>query len=225
MALIMIISIILQILAFLLAVSFQIRLRDWRMTFLAITLALMAARQAISLAKLEPPLTFDGTGGAAEIPGLAVSVLALLAVIFLGRMLRERTRLGDEHSKALDDLERSESKFWQLIDQAGDAIFIHDDQGRILDENRRAWENLGYTREEVIGMSVPTIDPNFTVEMLTRRAQSVTPGVPNNFESTLRRKNGSEFDVEIHAVLILTSDLDQKQVFSIVRDVSERKRA
>ena len=51
---------------------------------------------------------------------------------------------------------RSESRLRSLIEHAADAYFVHDFEGRFLDVNRRACESLGYTREELLRMTVPT---------------------------------------------------------------------
>jgi PAS domain S-box-containing protein len=41
---------------------------------------------------------------------------------------------------------------------AGDAFFVYDAGGRILDANRRACETLGYTREELLSLSMTDVE-------------------------------------------------------------------
>src|SRR5215510_4331215 len=48
-------------------------------------------------------------------------------------------------------LRASERRFRVFVDHAADAFFLSDEQGRILDVNRRACESLGYTRDELVG--------------------------------------------------------------------------
>jgi len=45
-----------------------------------------------------------------------------------------------------------------LFDEAGDAIFIHDVEGRFLDVNNMACSRLGYSRDELLLMRVQDID-------------------------------------------------------------------
>ena len=54
-------------------------------------------------------------------------------------------------------LQESEKRFRMLVEQAGDAFFIHDYRGRILDVNFRACETLGYSRDELLGMRMSCI--------------------------------------------------------------------
>ena len=43
------------------------------------------------------------------------------------------------------------------MEKAADALFVHDDTGRILDVNRRACVSLGYSREELLASLMATM--------------------------------------------------------------------
>ena len=46
-----------------------------------------------------------------------------------------------------------------LVDQSNDGIFVIDPlNGTFLDVNEKACTSLGYTRQELLGLSVPQID-------------------------------------------------------------------
>ena len=49
---------------------------------------------------------------------------------------------------------KSNRPYRALFDNAGDAIFIHDKEGRILVANATACRQYGYTRSELISMTV-----------------------------------------------------------------------
>ena len=53
-----------------------------------------------------------------------------------------------ERKRTDEALRESEARFRTFVDHAADGFFLHDneDQGRILDVNRRACESLGFTR-------------------------------------------------------------------------------
>ena len=52
-----------------------------------------------------------------------------------------------------------------LLDHAADAVFLHDMDGGLRDVNRAAWESLGYTKEELLNMSVADVDGEFEVDL------------------------------------------------------------
>src|SRR5262249_54887950 len=55
-------------------------------------------------------------------------------------------------------LRESEERFRTLVEQASDAVFLHDDTGRFIDLNRRACESLGYTRDELLRIGVLDVE-------------------------------------------------------------------
>jgi PAS domain S-box-containing protein len=55
----------------------------------------------------------------------------------------------------------SESRYRLLMEQAADGIAVYDHQGNILEANTRAYEMLGYTREELLSLTLlDVIDPD-----------------------------------------------------------------
>lgn len=62
-----------------------------------------------------------------------------------------------ERRRAPDAGSESEEKFRLLVDQTAEGIFLADQDGRFVDVNRGACDNLGYTREGLLGSSVPDI--------------------------------------------------------------------
>jgi len=62
------------------------------------------------------------------------------------------------------------------VEQAADAVFVHDLQGRILDVNKSASESLGYSRAELLGMRVLDIEQDFTLEEAQSARAAILPG-------------------------------------------------
>ena len=77
--------------------------------------------------------------------------------------------------RAGESLRRSEERLRNLLENAGDAIFVHDLGGRFVDVNQRACESLGYTREELLGLCVQDVEQNFTGD-IEEMWQRVSPG-------------------------------------------------
>ena len=72
-------------------------------------------------------------------------------------------------------LVESERRARALFDGIHDAVFVHDQEGRILDANPAACRQLGYSRDELMGMNTSQIDaPEFAAgfqERLRRQLQ------------------------------------------------------
>ena len=60
-----------------------------------------------------------------------------------------------ERRRAEDALRESEEKFRDFFNNTGDAIVIHDMQGRFLEVNDEICRRLGYSREEMLEMQSP----------------------------------------------------------------------
>ena len=121
-------------------------------------------------------------------------------------------------------LQESEKRFRMLVEQAGDAFFIHDYSGRILDVNLRACETLGYDRDELLQMRISDVDLEIAKEKHKQRYwDSLQSEKHITFEGTHQRKNGSTFPVEVRLGRV---DLgDQPLLLSLTRDVTERKKS
>ena len=118
----------------------------------------------------------------------------------------------------------SKDHFRVMFEQAGDAILVHDLDGRFVNVNKQACDMLGYTREALLKMSVPAIDPHFS--MPDDKAlfwDDLSQSDPFTVARTYRRKDGSVFPVEI---CVSSAELDGKTyALTTARDVSERKQA
>jgi PAS domain S-box-containing protein len=113
--------------------------------------------------------------------------------------------------------------FRTLLDHVDDSIEIIDPQGgRFLDGNAKAASNLGYTRDELLALTVPDIDPLVTGPIFSGLIQGLRDApAPLVLDSLHRRKDGTTFPVEVSAQLIR---LDKEYLVAIVRDITERKR-
>ncbi len=129
-----------------------------------------------------------------------------------------------ERKQAEISLRNSEAKFRSLVEQAADAFFVHDLEGRIVDVNRRACDSLGYTREELLALSVPDISLQFRSEKLLNIWNRMVPGEPVTIESVQRHKDGTTFPVEIR-IGRLNHSGGRELVLALARDITERKQA
>ncbi len=117
-------------------------------------------------------------------------------------------------------LEESERRYSALMEQATVAIFVHDTKGRIIDVNQRACKNLGYSKEEIVSMTITDID-NTAVEKIALWPK-VLSGETFTFESINKRKDGSIFHVEVSIGPIKIGK--ETLVMGLLRDITERKK-
>jgi PAS domain S-box-containing protein len=124
--------------------------------------------------------------------------------------------------------EHGEIWFKALLEAAPDAIVAVDHDGQIVLVNEQAEYLFGYTRHELIGRHVEVLLP--ALDRILRRCDqdegwSDSHGLPlgPGIELTAVRQDGSEFPVEMSLSPLQTPD--GHWVTSIIRDVTERKRA
>mgnify|MGYP006287631055 CR=1 FL=1 len=119
-------------------------------------------------------------------------------------------------------LTESEARFRQLFEEAPDAMFIESLDDEIVDANDAACRLLGYSRDELRSMTVTDIQANGDgADGKGMIAAELARGPV--FEGIDRRRDGTPVPVEIHNRLMRIGGRDL--VLSIVRDITERKRA
>jgi two-component system cell cycle sensor histidine kinase/response regulator CckA len=130
----------------------------------------------------------------------------------------EQAGIRRERQRAEQALRESEEKYRMLVEQASDAIFTADLDGRLLDTNNAGCKLLGYTVEEIRKLKVDdiaTLPPGSQLRL--KRLES---GEPLLIEGEVLCKNGALKYVEISA-----RQLPDGNFQGIVRDVTERKHA
>ncbi len=111
-----------------------------------------------------------------------------------------------------------------LIDHSNDAIEVVDPRTlRFLDVNRKACLDLGYSRAELLSLSVPDVDFTLDKAMEMRSRETLNQAGGLIRECTHRRKDGTTFPVEINIKSVRHAGRDYAIV--VVRDITERKRA
>ena len=109
-----------------------------------------------------------------------------------------------ERKQAEVDIRESEQRFRTLFEKANDAIFVENERDEIVEVNERACALLGYSRQELLTMKVSDL-----------RAPEM--------RGQVMHRSGHRVLVEVTNTPIF--DQGQKLVLSVVRDVTERKRA
>ncbi|HSV48714.1 MAG TPA: response regulator [Candidatus Acidoferrales bacterium] len=143
-----------------------------------------------------------------------------------GELAHGIKKVTDER-KVKHALEDREKHFRALMDQAVDCILLleYPPEGMpiIRDANAAALKLHGYSADEMIGKSIMLIDSHLGEQKIKEITLEMKQGKSLTFETLHQRKDGSEFNVEVHIRgLNFGSDV---WAIAIERDVTERKRA
>lgn len=118
-------------------------------------------------------------------------------------------------------LREESKKYHQMINHARDFIILTDLEGNILEANESAQEAYGYTEDELKQMNVSEL---YTGEEYTFAQLEQMKNAEGLYYATIhKRKDGSEFYVEVRLQRIMIGE--QALLFSIARDITERKRS
>ena len=139
--------------------------------------------------------------------------------------LSELARTFDSMAQSLELLFQQSQRVMEVMPEA---VIISDSGGKIVTVNAQTEKLFGYSRSEMIGLSIEALVPErFRATHAAHRSAYITLAAPTvramgeGRELFARRQDGTEFATEISLGPLKTEDGDF--VISAVRDVSERK--
>lgn len=107
------------------------------------------------------------------------------------------------------------------VDNAADAMFWIQQDGRVFDVNEAVTRLLGYSRGELLSMRVWDIDPAYHREIWEKEWDKLKKIKHTTERTRFRRKNGQWVPMEITAAFLRFQD--QEYAVAFARDISERK--
>jgi PAS domain S-box-containing protein len=120
-------------------------------------------------------------------------------------------------------LTTSESFFRSMLEQTKEMLFVHTLEGEIVDVNEAAIEELGYSRKELLSMTIFDLDPNAAPkkhkELLWQRDFSIQKTV--RIESPHRRKDGSIYLARVNINKITSQN--REFIFALARNLTPEK--
>ncbi len=129
-----------------------------------------------------------------------------------------------ERKRMEEAVRESEERYRAFFEQAADSIVLIDaETGELVEFNDRAYENLGYTREEFQKLKIPDFEVIESVEEVTKHIEKIIKEGIDIFETKHRTK-----DDEIRHILVSSraiSVLGRDFVQSTWSDITERVRA
>ncbi len=125
-----------------------------------------------------------------------------------------------ERERANEALRGSEYRFRLLADQVSDGIFLSDLSGRYVAVNDAACAMVGYSRDQLLRMSIGDIIAPFEQSRLMEEVSRLASGVAVKSEWTFVRQDGTTFTGEANAQM-----MPNDRLLAVLRDVTSRKQA
>ncbi|MBI9049439.1 MAG: PAS domain S-box protein [Anaerolineaceae bacterium] len=135
----------------------------------------------------------------------------------LRTLIRSLTKTDQQSRIPIDN----QDFFYQSILQTTkDGFWLLNTQGKFIDVNDAYCRMLGYTKEELLQLSIPDFDVVEDAELAAVHIQKIIQNGSDLFTARHRKKDGSIFDVEISATFL---NIDGGRLICFCRDITERK--
>ncbi|MCX5678352.1 MAG: PAS domain S-box protein [Candidatus Omnitrophica bacterium] len=129
------------------------------------------------------------------------------------------------HAISVEEERKSSEEINQMaqfaIERSGSSVFWIGPDARILHVNDMACTSLGYSREELLAMTVSDIDPSYSGDVWPRHWKEIKDRGSFLIETQHRRKDGTTFLVEVSVNYLEFQGNEYN--FASARDITERK--
>ncbi|MEH6434876.1 putative bifunctional diguanylate cyclase/phosphodiesterase [Massilia sp. DD77] len=153
----------------------------------------------------------------------------------------QQRRLASDNERMRHQLEASEKMYRYLVDSSPDIIYTLNHEGRFTFVNDRAYQLLGYTREELIGQhySILVHEEDLERARYVFNERRVDERASRNVELRLKCRGGNGHDrtfnntlmtISLNAIGMHVPDQEVKKLeffgtYGVARDITDRKRA
>lgn len=219
---VLLISIAIHLTALVCSVELLRRLRDWRLAFLSLMLALMILRRGLALF---PPGATSMSQQWAEVPALVISVMSLLAVYFLGALLDELKRSRESGKQALEELGERERRLQAIIETEPECVKLLGPGCTLLQMNPAGLrmieaDSLG----QVVGRSMLDLVLPEYQRAFAELTECVLCGATETLEYEIQGLRGTRLWLETHATPYRDASGQIVSLLGVTRDITERKR-
>lgn len=122
--------------------------------------------------------------------------------------------------KARETLMESEALYSNLMENSVDAIYLLSETGKVLNVNHVACTMIGYSREELLGLTIDDIDPNYPSNHFVEFWKMKPEGSTILFETVHAHRDGHRIPVEVNGIFFRLKG--SKYLFGVARDLTER---
>ena len=120
-----------------------------------------------------------------------------------------------------EELRKSEEQNRALLDGMIDTVWVIDFDANLIDVNKAAVEQLGYSKEELLAIGLPGIDFSLKPNDIKTLASTMPSDELQIFETSHTAKNGRTIPVEVCSSLVTYRG--KRAILSIARNITERK--
>lgn len=141
----------------------------------------------------------------------------------LRQQITELQKLEIKHQQVEETLGENEEKYRILVEMAADGIIIETVEGRILECNTAGARIYGYTKEEIIGLTLADLVPEKFMDKLPKviTDKETTHGI--FLPRISKKKDGTIFPTEIASKIINIAG--KPRLIAYIRDITKRKEA
>jgi PAS domain S-box-containing protein len=129
-----------------------------------------------------------------------------------------------ERKQVKETLRESEEKYRGTFDESIATVYIFDNKKNFIDANQAGLDLLGYSREELLHMSIPDVDAD-PVVVLPAHQELLSGGRLINYEHRLRRKDSTIITVLNNSRPLTDCHGNVVGMLSTLIDITERKLA
>jgi PAS domain S-box-containing protein len=122
----------------------------------------------------------------------------------------------------ITERKKAEEKHQAILKTALDGFCITDLDGRFLEVNDAYCTMTGYTREELLAMSLDDVDAKIAPEQIEWLGENIAKQGQVRLETQHRCKDGRLIDIEVSSKYPETGEA---QVYTFIHDITERKKA
>ncbi|MDB5226723.1 MAG: domain S-box protein [Bacteroidota bacterium] len=120
-------------------------------------------------------------------------------------------------------LQKSEERYRQIVETAQEGIWTVDEQNITTFVNKKLFEILGYTPEEMLGKPAFDFMGDEANKLVTSYIERWIQGIRENYEFSYITKNGKKIWINVSANPILNYEGKYKGALAMVTDITHRK--
>ena len=136
------------------------------------------------------------------------------------RRIAELESAESERKQSEESLKESEAKYRVYVDNSPNGIFITDSSGRFIDVNVASFKLLGYSRDEILDMSIPDALAPESLEAGMKGFETLIKTGSFDSDLSFTKKDGSKV-----FMYIATSKISEDRFIVVCNDVTDHKLA
>ncbi len=125
--------------------------------------------------------------------------------------------------RAEEELLKANEKLRAVFDAAPIAVTALDLDGRVQSWNAAAERMLGWSEEEIIGLTLPTVGESQQDEFRQLRERVISGELLMGVEVRRQKRDGSPIDLNVYAAPLFGSEGEAVGIMGVLVDVTERK--